>query len=81
MNVKMALVVGTLLAPHATVALAEPTHDVTWYKAHPVERKAMIARCQNNPGQLDRTPNCINAKHAESGAIMSSKSKRMGQIK
>ena len=42
----------------------DPVQTVAWYKAHEVERIAMVTKCHNNPGQLDKTPNCINAQQA-----------------
>ena len=38
---------------------------VDWYKAHEKERVEMLAICQNNPGQLASTPNCMNAQQAQ----------------
>ena len=42
----------------------EPVQSVAWYKAHEAERVAMASKCHNNPGQLEKTPNCINAQQA-----------------
>ena len=42
----------------------DPVHDVQWYKTHEAERKSVLAKCHNNPGQLALTPNCINAEKA-----------------
>ncbi len=42
----------------------DPVQTVAWYKAHEAERIAMATKCHNNPGQLDKTPNCINAQQA-----------------
>ena len=42
----------------------EPVQTVAWYKAHEAERIAMATKCHNNPGQLEKTPNCINAQQA-----------------
>ena len=39
----------------------ETAQTVDWYKAHEAERTAMIAKCKANPGELDASPNCINA--------------------
>ncbi len=39
----------------------EIINTVDYYKAHPSERKAKIAECKNNPGELKKTPNCQNA--------------------
>ncbi len=42
----------------------DPVQDVQWYKTHEAERKSMLAKCHNNPGQLALTPNCVNAEQA-----------------
>jgi PBP1b-binding outer membrane lipoprotein LpoB len=42
----------------------EEVKTVQWYKEHEVERKAQLEKCKNNPGQLEKTPNCINARAA-----------------
>ncbi|MFY3456770.1 MULTISPECIES: EexN family lipoprotein [Pseudomonadota] len=41
-----------------------PAQTVDWYKAHASERKAMIAKCEANPGEFAASANCINAKTA-----------------
>lgn len=46
-------------------AAAEPTRTVSWYRAHPTERAALLAKCRNNPGDLAATPNCQNAEKAD----------------
>lgn len=45
---------------------ADQVQTVDWYKAHPAERAAVLAKCKDNPGQLAATPNCVNATRAES---------------
>ena len=50
------LLVALLLALLCSPALAETPEDVKgvkWYQEHPEERKAMLDRCNDNPGQLD----------------------------
>lgn len=42
----------------------ERIHTVEEYMADAALREAMIARCSNNPGELEKTPNCINARSA-----------------
>jgi hypothetical protein len=42
----------------------EPTNTVSYYREHPEERKAMMARCSDDPGGMGQTANCINAKQA-----------------
>lgn len=61
------LLIALLLTILYSSALAETTPDVKgvkWYQDHPEERKAMLDRCNDNPGQLRNDPNCINAKRA-----------------
>lgn len=42
-----------------------PVQTVDWYKAHDTERKAMIAKCKANHGELAASPNCSNAQQAQ----------------
>jgi hypothetical protein len=43
----------------------EPVRTVSWFREHPEERKAILARCSDDPGHLRQTPNCVNASQAE----------------
>ena len=43
----------------------EPTQTVEWYSSHDQERKEMLGKCRDNPGELGGTPNCTNAVIAE----------------
>lgn len=43
----------------------EPARTVSWYREHAEDRKAMVARCADDPGRLAKTPNCVNASQAE----------------
>lgn len=43
----------------------EVVQTVTWFKEHQEERLAMLASCKENPGELDNSPNCVNAMQAE----------------
>lgn len=46
------------------LAACGETHDVAWYRAHPEERAAKIAWCNNHAG-ADRTDaDCLNARRA-----------------
>ena len=47
----------------------EESKTVDWYKTHEKERQEMLAKCKNNPGELENTPNCINAKEGEWEAV------------
>ncbi len=55
---------GVLGIVGCTQEALDPVQSVAWYKAHEAERIAMATKCHNNPGQLDKTPNCINAQQA-----------------
>lgn len=57
-KLSIALVVAAFLTGCAENT---PVQTVDWYKAHEVERTAMIAKCQANPGELGTSSNCINA--------------------
>lgn len=62
-----------LLAASAAIILmsaagcnAEETRTVEWY-LQPENKKAWetkLEECRNNPGELEKTPNCINARKA-----------------
>lgn len=54
-----------------------PVQAVDWYKAHDVERKEMIVKCKDNPGELAASPNCINAQQAQNEKDLS----RRGYLK
>ncbi len=45
-------------------ACQKPVQTVDWYREHDKDRIAMIEKCNANPGELENTPNCINAKKA-----------------
>ena len=55
---------GVLGIGGCTQDALDPVQTVAWYKAYDAERIAMATKCHNNPGQLDKTPNCINAQQA-----------------
>lgn len=59
-------VFGFILAALITgCGKSEPVQTVDWYKEHQAERKAMLEKCRNNPGELRGDKNCINAQKAE----------------
>ena len=62
MNMKIALAACIALAGCST---PEPVQTVDWYKDHAPERQAMVAKCRANPGELEATPNCVNAIRAQ----------------
>jgi hypothetical protein len=55
------ILVGLALMPLQAYAAA---NTVDWYVAHDDERKAEVAKCDNDPGDLKDDPDCINAKQA-----------------
>ncbi|WP_194704410.1 EexN family lipoprotein [Xanthomonas phaseoli] len=61
-KLSIVLVVAAVLAGCGE---STPVQTVDWYKAHDTERKAMIAKCKANPGELAASPNCINAQQAQ----------------
>ena len=46
----------------------EVVQTVEWYKEHKAEREAVLKKCNDNPGKLMLTPNCVNA-HAAAQAV------------
>ena len=42
----------------------EEIHDVDYYYKNFEECKKQVEKCQNNPGKLENSPNCKNAKAA-----------------
>lgn len=54
------IAVASMLVFAGTGCNAEETKTVEWYMA-PENKQALhdkIAECRNNPGQLEKTPNC-----------------------
>lgn len=45
-------------------ACSEPTRDVEYYEKNEAALDAQIEKCNNNPGELEHTPNCVNARQA-----------------
>lgn len=51
-------------------APAKPTvQTVDYYLANKADRQKAITDCDNNPGELAETPNCINAWEADRKAL------------
>jgi len=68
-----------LLAGFFALALAgcsaEETKTVVWY-LQPENKPALdakLAECRNNPGELGKTPNCVNARKAAERIFMGGK--------
>ena len=43
---------------------SQRTNTVGWYLDHRDELAAALKGCSDNPGELEKTPNCINANEA-----------------
>lgn len=56
--------VFALLASACSPAPPPARYSVEEYRAHAELRHAQIARCQQDPGSLRKTPDCINAQQA-----------------
>lgn len=67
------LIASALFATIALIGCSEKeiVQTVDWYKTQDAERKAMIAKCKANPGELSRTPSCVNAKQADNEKSLS----------
>jgi hypothetical protein len=62
---------ATLGLTAAALAACSPTelsHDKAYYAAHEAERATKLAACQNDPGKMAATPNCVNAQAADADA-------------
>ena len=44
---------------------AGPVRTVAYFRAHPKTLQAVWQRCANDPGELAKTPDCVNARQAE----------------
>lgn len=65
----IALVAGVAaIAALASCSPSGPTHDKAYYAAHEAERTTQLTACQNDPGGLGKTPNCVNAQAADADA-------------
>lgn len=47
----------------------EQVQSVDWYKENSAERKEMIAKCKDNAGELENSPNCANAQQADNESV------------
>lgn len=66
---KMLFLSPLLLGLSALPALAAAQHTVPWYLANSSARAATLSACNADPGDLAKTPDCINASAAESDFI------------
>lgn len=68
MKVRVLCVLGGAAALLAACSEPAPSHDKAYYTAHDAERATQLAACQNDPGRLGSTPNCVNAQAADGDA-------------
>ena len=59
------------------VACGERTNSVEYYTEHKDERDTKLQECRSNPGELQHSPNCVNARRSQIQADFSSKNKGM----
>ena len=65
---RLVAALGLAAAALAGCSPAEPSHDKAYYAAHDAERSTKLAACQNDPGKMAATPNCVNAQAADADA-------------
>ncbi|MDD2859579.1 MAG: EexN family lipoprotein [Acidiphilium sp.] len=64
----------------ASLAGCKNTHSVDWYKAHNTERIAKLKQCAADPGELQYTPNCVNAKKAAADLMLDPKNGKVPSL-
>lgn len=79
MKLKLFVVIAAITVLSA--CSSEKEHDVQYYIDNPPERAAKIEECVNDPGKLDSTVNCVNAKEAQVRQEFSSKNKGVPSIR
>lgn len=68
----LAVVAGVIMTM-AGCTKTEPVQTVEWYKTHETVRKETLKKCEDNPGELQATPNCINANEARGSLMLHSR--------
>lgn len=58
---------------------APAARDVQFYLDNPEDRRAAIAECDNDPGSLGDSANCVNAYEADEEALNRSIRDALGQ--
>jgi hypothetical protein len=51
-------------SPSSGGASAQPTKTVAWFMGHHDELQTFLKACRDNPGELAKTPDCVNATKA-----------------
>jgi hypothetical protein len=65
-HVLAAVILGAAIG--AVVPVSGGAHEVrtvSWFVAHPDTMRVILNMCHENPGQLYRSPNCVNAEQAK----------------
>lgn len=57
---------------------AEKTYSVEDFLANEALLAEHVEKCRNNPGELGRTPNCVNAAAADGKARLQRMNKALG---
>ena len=65
---KILVATGLAALTLAACSPGETPHDVAYYRDHADDRAAQMAKCRNDPGNLGKTPNCLNALRADADA-------------
>jgi len=68
MGARLLLVLGGAGALLSACSPPGPGHDKAYYAAHAAERASQLTACQNDPGRLAATPDCVNAQAADADA-------------
>ncbi|MFA4626403.1 EexN family lipoprotein [Xanthomonas perforans] len=63
----VSLVCGLALSSQAHAATPK---TVSYYSEHGEERKVVLSRCRDNPGELRETPDCVNAEKADANKAL-----------
>jgi hypothetical protein len=56
--------VTTRPSPSSGGASAQPTKTVAWFIEHRAELRTILKACRDNPGELGKAPDCVNANEA-----------------
>ena len=65
MRARLLLALGLGAGALAACSQPAPTHDKAYYVKHEAERTSQLSACQNDPGRLGATANCVNAQSAD----------------
>lgn len=72
-----AVLIALVFLPALLVGCGETTKSVDYYTEHKDERNAKLQECRSNPGELQRSPNCVNTMRSQAQEDFNSKNKGM----